>query len=66
MTARQVVYSQLACDGCDAVYDNIGRPVAVVRALAEKDGWKHRQIRYRSSNWSRQVDLCPTCEEPKR
>ncbi|HEY1814875.1 MAG TPA: hypothetical protein VGG74_21155 [Kofleriaceae bacterium] len=65
MSSRQVNYSQISCDGCGAVYDNIGRPVGVVRDLAAKDGWKFQRIAYEQSNWLRAVDLCPTCEEPK-
>jgi len=65
VSARQVSYSQLSCDGCGAVYQHIGRPVAVVRDLAAKDGWKHQRIPYERLTWNRQVDLCPTCTEPK-
>lgn len=66
MSARQVAYSQLVCDGCSVVYENIGRPVAHLRELAAGDGWKHEAKRYASSNWCKQVDLCPKCHVERK
>lgn len=66
MTARQVSYSQLTCDGCDLVFEHIGRPVAYLRDLAGKHGWKFRQQVFTHSHWNRRIDLCPKCEEPRQ
>lgn len=61
MSAHQVTRMQLTCDGCGVKHPEIIAPVAAMRARAAADGWKHRAIEYRSSNWLRQVDLCPAC-----
>lgn len=64
MSAKQVTQAQITCDGCGAVYPLLDSPVARVRKLAAVEGWKHRQIKYATSGWFRQIDLCATCEEP--
>lgn len=66
MSARQVCFQQISCNGCGVEYPQLGAFVAKVREQAAKDGWKHLQVRYADSNWAKQVDLCPTCEEPKQ
>lgn len=63
VSAKQVQQMQLTCDGCGVTYPTLAAPVARLREIAERDGWKHRAVRYSKSNWCKQVDVCPTCRQ---
>lgn len=63
MSARQIHFQSLVCDGCGVEFDIHAKPVARVRQLAADDGWTHRLVTLPRVPYSRCEDYCGRCSQ---